>query len=83
VNGGLATLLLTEFIRTDLGLDIKEIKVKHVAPLFCNRKMTLNTVTPNRDEAESIKGGDTNWQFKIFDDNNNVAIEMDVIHKTS
>jgi 3-methylfumaryl-CoA hydratase len=71
VNGGLATLLLTEFIRTDLGLDIKEVKVKHIAPLFCGRKMTLYT-----------EGGDTKAQFKIFDDNNNVSVEMDVIHKT-
>jgi 3-methylfumaryl-CoA hydratase len=71
VNGGLATLLLTEFMRIDLGLDIKEIKVKHIAPLFCNRKMMLNT-----------ERGETNSQLKIFDDNNNVAVEMDVIHKT-
>jgi 3-methylfumaryl-CoA hydratase len=72
VNGGLATLLLTEFIRIDLGLEITEIKVKHIAPLFCGRKMTLNT-----------EGGETNSQLKIFDDNNNVAVEMDVIYKTS
>jgi 3-methylfumaryl-CoA hydratase len=71
VNGGLATLLLTEFMRTDLGLDITEIKVKHVAPLFCGHKMTLFT-----------EGGVGNSQFKIFDDNNNVAVEMDVVHKT-
>lgn len=63
VNGGLATLLLTEFIRTDLGLALSDIKVKHVAPLFCNRKMTLYT-----------EGG----AFKIFDDNNIVAVEMTV-----
>lgn len=63
VNGGLATLLLTEFIRTDLGLEITAIKVKHVAPLYCNRKMTLAT-----------EGG---GQFKIFDDYNNVAVEME------
>jgi 3-methylfumaryl-CoA hydratase len=72
VNGGLATLLLTEFMRTDLSLEITEIKVKHIAPLFCGRKMTLNT-----------EGGETNSQLKIFDDNNNVAVEMDVIYKTS
>jgi 3-methylfumaryl-CoA hydratase len=77
VNGGLATLLLTEFMRIDLVLEITEIKVKHIAPLFCGRKMTLNIVTPSRDEAESIKGGAINRQLKIFDDNNNVAVEMD------
>jgi 3-methylfumaryl-CoA hydratase len=66
VNGGLATLLLTEFIRTDLGLEIKDIKVKHTAPLFCGHTMTL-TAEP----------GETNWQLKIFDNNNAVAVEMD------
>jgi 3-methylfumaryl-CoA hydratase len=66
VNGGLATLLLTEFIRTDLELAITEIKIKHIAPLFCGRKMTLYT-----------EGGVANGQFKIFDDNNTVAVEMD------
>jgi 3-methylfumaryl-CoA hydratase len=66
VNGGLATLLLTEFIRTDLGLEITEIKVKHIAPLFCNRKMTLST-----------EGGETSYQFKIFDDNNTVSVEVE------
>lgn len=66
VNGGLSTLLLTEFIRKDLGLNLTEIKVKHVAPLYCNRKMTLST-----------EGGYINGQFKIFDNNNNVAVEID------
>ena len=65
VNGGLATLLLTEFMRIDLGLEITGIKVKHVAPLYCNRKMTLAT-----------EGG---GQFKIFDDYNNVAVEMEAL----
>jgi 3-methylfumaryl-CoA hydratase len=68
VNGGLATLLLTEFIRTDLGLEITEIKVKHIAPLFCGRKMTLYT-----------EGGVANGQFKIFDDKNTVAVEMEAL----
>jgi 3-methylfumaryl-CoA hydratase len=74
VNGGLATLLLTEFMRTDLGLVITEIKVKHVAPLFCGRKMTLYT-----------EGSPINGQFKIFDENNAVAVEMNVetLHATS
>jgi 3-methylfumaryl-CoA hydratase len=66
VNGGLATLLLTEFLRNDLGLNLTSIKVKHVAPLYCNRKMTIFT-----------EGGTTNWQLKIYDDNNNVAVEME------
>lgn len=70
VNGGLATLLLTEFLRTDLGLKLTDIKVKHIAPLYCGRKMTLCT-----------EGGDTKGQFKIFDENNAVAVEMEAKFK--
>ncbi len=76
VNGGLATLLLTEFLRTDLGLEITEIKVKHVAPLFCGRKMTLYIEERNPDNL-GTEGGTTNLQLKIFDDNNKVAVEIE------
>jgi 3-methylfumaryl-CoA hydratase len=41
VNGGLSTLLLTEFLRRDLGAIPAAITVRHVAPLFCNRAVTL------------------------------------------
>jgi 3-methylfumaryl-CoA hydratase len=64
VNGGLATLLLTEFMRTDLGLEITDIKVKHIAPLFCGHTMTL-----------AADCNETGWELKIFDDNNMVAVE--------
>jgi 3-methylfumaryl-CoA hydratase len=67
VNGGLTTLLLTEFIRTNLALEITDIKVKHIAPLYCGRSMTL---AANRNE--------TGWQLKVFDENKVVAVEMDV-----
>ncbi len=66
VNGGLATLLLTEFIRTGLGFEMSDIKVNHIAPLFCGHTMTL-TAEP----------GEKNCQLKIFDNNNAVAVEMD------
>jgi 3-methylfumaryl-CoA hydratase len=82
VNGGLATLLLTEFMRIDLGLEITELKVKHIAPLFCNRKMTLNMEFSDIPNPFGTEGGETDSQLKIFDDNNNVSVEMDAIHKT-
>ena len=66
VNGGLATLLMTEFIRNDLGLQIADIKVKHIAPLFCGNMLTL-----------TAEAGEINWQLKVLDNNNAVAIEMD------
>jgi len=71
VNGGLTTLLLTEFIRTDLGLEITDIKVKHAVPLFCGHTMTL-----------AAEHDETIWQLKVFDDNNTVAVEMSANVKT-
>jgi 3-methylfumaryl-CoA hydratase len=67
VNGGLTTLLLTEFIRTNLGLKITDIKVKHIAPLYCNRPLTLTA-----EESE------TGWKLNIYDDLNEIAVEMEV-----
>ncbi|TAE22245.1 MAG: hypothetical protein EAZ91_23815 [Cytophagales bacterium] len=66
VNGGLSTLLLTEFIRTELGFAPTELTVKHMAPLFCNRPMTL---TANQNE--------TGWQLSILDNTNRIAILME------
>ena len=62
VNGGLATLLMTEFIRNDLTLDLAEIKVKHVAPLYCNRPLTI------------VSEGN---ELKIFDFKNELAVVME------
>jgi 3-methylfumaryl-CoA hydratase len=67
VNGGLTTLLLTEFIRTNLGLKITEIKVKHIAPLYCNRPLTITA-----EESE------TSWKLNVYDDKNEVTVEMEV-----
>jgi 3-methylfumaryl-CoA hydratase len=66
VNGGLTALLLTEFMRNDLGLEITGIKVKHIAPLFCGNTMTL-----------AAEAGEKNWQLKVFDTDNAVAVEME------
>jgi 3-methylfumaryl-CoA hydratase len=66
VNGGLVTLLLTEFIRTDIGMAVKDLKVKHIAPLYCNRKMTLC--------AEQVN---TNWQLQIIDEQGNTAVVVE------
>jgi 3-methylfumaryl-CoA hydratase len=61
VNGGLATLLMTEFIRNDMKLDLTEIEVKHVAPLYCNRSLTIVL----EDDY-----------LKIYNENNEVAVTM-------
>jgi 3-methylfumaryl-CoA hydratase len=70
VNGGLTTLLLTEFIRTNLGLQIADLKVKHIAPLYCNRSLTL-----------TAEEGEIDWKFKVYDNNNEVTVEMDATIK--
>lgn len=67
VNGGLTTLLLTEFVRTNLELEITDIKVKHVAPLYCNRPMTL-----------TAEKSETGWKLNVFDDNNDIAVEAEI-----
>lgn len=67
VNGGLATLLLTEFLRTELGLAPTRFRTKHLAPLFCGRPMTL---AADRDERA--------WRLRAHDDAGTIAIEMEV-----
>lgn len=67
VNGGLSTLLLTEFLRRELGALPKSLTARHVAPLYCNRPMTL---------AADRAG--TGWVLKAFDDRNRLAVEMNV-----
>jgi 3-methylfumaryl-CoA hydratase len=67
VNGGLATLLLTEFMRRDLCVAPTLLKARHVAPLFCGRPMTLTAHL----EGEA-------WRVKAFDDKNRLAIDLQV-----
>ncbi len=67
VNGGLATLLLTEFLRQDLGVAPVTIAVRHVAPLYCNRAITLT--------ADPAGAG---WHLQAFDDQHRLAVDMEV-----
>jgi 3-methylfumaryl-CoA hydratase len=63
VNGGLATLLMTEYAQNELKLSLSEIKVKHLKPLYCNQPFTI--------VFEAI-------ELKIFDDKNELAVVMEV-----
>lgn len=67
VNGGLTTILITEFVRTNLELEITDIKVKHVAPLYCNKAMTLT--------AEKSENG---WKLYVYDYTNHLAVEAEI-----
>ncbi|MCP9757225.1 hypothetical protein EGI26_18855 [Lacihabitans sp. CCS-44] len=63
VNGGLATLLMTEFVRNELKLNLSEIKVKHLVPLYSNRPLTISF-----EERE----------LKVFDNKNELAVVMEL-----
>lgn len=68
VNGGLVTLLLTEFLRNELNVDPKNIRLKHTAPLFCNRPITIMRI------AESA-----GLMIGAFNDKNRLAVSMEVL----
>lgn len=67
VNGGLATLQLTEFLRQEIGVIPTSIKARHVAPLFCGSPITM--------VANKI---DTKWQLQAFDNRSTLAVDMEV-----
>jgi 3-methylfumaryl-CoA hydratase len=67
VNGGLATLFMTEFLRLDLGLVPSALRVRHMAPLYCGRPITLG--------ADRV--GDS-WTLKAYDERNTLAVQMEV-----
>jgi 3-methylfumaryl-CoA hydratase len=59
VNGGLATLLATEYLQNELKINFKELKVKHIAPLYCNRPFTFELIEK---------------ELKIYNENNEEAV---------
>jgi 3-methylfumaryl-CoA hydratase len=67
VNGGLASLLLMEFLRNDLGLAPVGVKARHTAPLYCGRPVTLAA-----DREETL------WRARAFDDAGTLAVDMEV-----
>ena len=67
VNGGLVTLLLTEFLRAKLELVPARLRTKHLAPLFCGRPITLT----------ADRHGDA-WRLHAYDDGGTIAAEMEV-----
>lgn len=67
VNGGLTTLLLTEFLRCDLGVTPTTLAVRNLAPLYCNRPITLT--------ADQVG---ERWLMKAFDDQHRLAVDMEV-----
>jgi 3-methylfumaryl-CoA hydratase len=67
VNGGLATLLLTEFLRNEVGISPASFKARHVAPLFCGSPITM---VANQVGAR--------WQLQAYDNRSTLAVDMEV-----
>jgi len=67
VNGGLATLLVTEALRVDLGAKQTAITTRHTAPLYANREMTI--------AADRSEHG---WSARIYDATNVLAVAMEI-----
>jgi 3-methylfumaryl-CoA hydratase len=67
VNGGLATLLLTEFLRLELKGAFTSLTVKHVAPLFCG--CPISFWGERQNDA---------WLLRAFDDNGVLAVDIEV-----
>jgi 3-methylfumaryl-CoA hydratase len=67
VNGGLASLLLTEFLRKDLGVLPVSFKARHTAPLFCG-----NSITMVANQLGS------KWLLQAYDNRSTLAVDMEV-----
>jgi 3-methylfumaryl-CoA hydratase len=67
VNGGLATLLMTEFLRNEIGVSPTSTKTRHLTPLFSGNPITL---IANKNGLK--------WQLQAYDNHANLAIDMEV-----
>lgn len=65
VNGGLATLLLTEHFRFHVGSQISSLTTKHLSPLFCGRPIHI---TADQDGQS--------WILQARDEGGTKAVEM-------
>lgn len=70
VNGGLVTLLLTEFLRSDLRETPAAIAVRHIAPLYAGRPITMT--------ADRVG---ERWRLLAYDDHHHVAVDMEVTYR--
>jgi 3-methylfumaryl-CoA hydratase len=68
VNGGLATLLATEFLQRDLGLRVKSLSARHLAPLYVNRPITIHAPDLTLPEV----------QVRLLDDTGTLAADLGI-----
>jgi 3-methylfumaryl-CoA hydratase len=71
VNGGLTTLLLTEFLRTEMGITPRTLATRHHAPLFSGRDVQLT--------AERVA---QKWRLRACNDSGLLCVEMEVEAQT-
>lgn len=67
VNGGLVSLLLTDFLRVEIGVTPSALTVRHIAPLFCGRPITM--------VANKIND---KWQLQAYDNRSILAVDIEV-----
>ena len=67
VNGGLVTLLLTEFLRNEIGVTPSSLRVRHKAPLYCGSPITMVANQVN-----------TKWHLQAFDNRSILSVDMEV-----
>jgi 3-methylfumaryl-CoA hydratase len=67
VNGGLITLLMTEFMRENQQVVMNKIKTKHFAPLYSGNPINI--------VSHQISDG---WRLDAFDQNGILAVQMEV-----
>lgn len=67
VNGGLTSLILTEFLRNHIKATPKRIEIKYKAPLFCGRRARIGA---NQVNSRLI--------LYVFDEQARLAAEMEV-----
>lgn len=67
VNGGLVTLLLTEFLRNEIGVKPSALRVRHLAPLYCGSPITMVANQVN-----------SKWHLQAFDNRSILSVDMEV-----
>jgi 3-methylfumaryl-CoA hydratase len=78
VNGGLTTLLMTEFLR-HLGHTPVAATLKYSAPLYCNRPIVLTADRVDVDLAVDLDEQAHRWQLRAANDAGGLAVTMDVV----
>ena len=67
VNGGLVTLLLTEFLRNEIDVKPSALRVRHLAPLYCGSPITMVANQVN-----------SKWLLQAFDNRSILSVDMEV-----